>query len=104
VNARWRSAAPLALCACALAVSACGTTKVSKDEVEKQIQAGFAKSGFTAPVKSVKCPDDLDAKVGKSEKCVLTYKSGNALEITATVKSTSGDKARLGFVATKKLK
>ena len=104
MSSRWRSIAPLALCGCALAVSACGTTKVSKSEVEKQIQAGFARSGFTAPVKAVECPDDLEAKVGKSENCVLTYKSGSALQIKATVKSTSGDKARLGFVATKKLK
>ena len=104
MNGRVRSIALPALCASALLVSGCGTSKVSKSEVEKQIQAGFARSGFTAPVKSVKCPDDLEAKVGKSENCVLTYKSGNALQIRATVKSTSGSKARLGFVATKKLK
>lgn len=87
-----------------LLLAACGTKTVSKGEVEKQVQAGFARAGFTAPVKSVKCPKDLDAKVGKSERCVLTYKTGHALEITATVKSVSGDKAHLGFVATKRLK
>ena len=90
----------------ALLASGCGggDKTLSKEELAKQIQTGYARGGYTAPVKSVVCPDDLDAKVGKSEKCALTYRSGHVLEITATIKSVSGGKAHLGFVVTKRLK
>ena len=94
----------LPLACCALLASGCGGKTVAKDKIEKQIQTAFAQKGFTAPVKSVSCPKDLEAKVGKTEKCTLTYKSGHALEVTATIKSVSGDKANFGFVITKRLK
>ena len=94
-----------ALPLCALLVGACGGGErtIAKEEVAKEIQAGFARQGATAPVKKVVCPEDLVAKVGRSEKCALTYRSGHVLEITATVQRVSGSKVHLGFVVTKRL-
>jgi hypothetical protein len=94
----------LALSACAVPLSACGGNTVSKGEIAKQVRSGFAKAGFTAPVKSVTCPKDLDAKTGKSERCTLTYQSGHAVEVTATIKSVSSGTAHFRFVVTKRLK
>jgi ABC-type uncharacterized transport system auxiliary subunit len=94
----------LALCACAVLLSACGGNTVSKGEIAKQVRTGFAKAGFRAPVKSVTCPKDLDAKTGKSERCTLTYQSGHALEVTATIKRVSGSTAHFSFVVTKRLR
>ena len=99
-----RRLAPIALAACVLVVGACGGNTVSKGEIAKQIQASYARNGFTAPVRSVDCPKDLDAKVGKAETCTLTYKSGHAFAVSATIKTVKGSTAHFGFVVTKRLK
>jgi hypothetical protein len=101
---RTRIALPALLAICALLLAACGGKTVSKDEVAKQLQSAFAKRGFTAPVKSVECPKDLDAKAGKTEFCTLTYRSGHALQVKASVTGVSGGKAQLTYVVTKRLK
>lgn len=87
---------------CVLVVTACGDASVSAGDVESQIKTQIGKLG-TAPIKDVSCPEDLVAKVGKSEKCTLTYASGNKLEITATVDKVTDDKANFKMVVTKEL-
>ncbi len=87
---------------CILFVTACGDASVSSGDVESQIKTQIGKLG-TAKISDVSCPDDLEAKVGKSEKCTLTYASGNKLEVTATVDKVSGDTVNFKMVVTKKL-
>jgi hypothetical protein len=94
-------AIPLAL----LAFAGCGTKTVSKDEVEKQVQSYFdnlAKQNGQAKFPDIKCPHDLEAKKGKSERCSAKGTDGT-LGITVTVTDVSGDKASLSFKADDKL-
>ena len=99
-----RTAAAVAVAATALLAAGCGTKSVSKGDIEAQIKDQLAKRGYTAPVKSVSCPDDLEAKVGKKEACTLTYKSGHQFEVRARVVSVSGKTAHLDYTVTKRLK
>jgi hypothetical protein len=89
----------------AIAVAGCGTKSVSKEEVEKQVQAYFdnlAKQNGQTKFPDIKCPDDLEAKKGKSERCSAKGTDGT-LGITVTVTDVSGDKASLSFKADDKL-
>jgi len=85
----------------AIAFTGCGTKKVSKDDIEKQVQAYFdnlAKQNGQASFPKITCPDDLEAKKGKSERC--SAKQGkDTLGITVTVTGVNGDKASLSFKA-----
>ena len=95
-------AIPVAL---AIAFAGCGTKTVSKEEVEKQVQAYFdnlAKQNGQAKFPDIKCPDDLEAKKGKSERCSAKGTDGT-LGITVTVTDVKDDKASLSFKADDKL-
>lgn len=87
---------------CALLLSACGTKSVSKDTVESQIKSGL---GGQAPakIKAVKCPGDLDAKVGKSETCTITLVTGARYAVRAKVKTVDGGNATFDAEVTKQL-
>src|ERR1700742_1308119 len=88
-----------------LACAGCGTKTVSKDDIEKQVQSYFdniAKQNGQASFPKITCPDDLEAKKGKSERC--SAKQGkDTLGITVTVTDVKGDKASLSFKADDKL-
>jgi hypothetical protein len=88
-----------------IAFAGCGTKTVSKGDIEKQAQTYFdnlAQQGGQAKFPSIKCPDDLEAKKGKSERCSAKGTDGT-LGITVTVTAVSGDKASLSFKADDKL-
>ncbi len=98
------------LCATAIATSvflaACGTAKVSSDEVAKQAQTQFDQIAQKAGQKkfpTIKCPDDLEAKKGAKTRCTAKGNDGT-LGITVTVASVKGDKARLNFQGDSALK
>jgi uncharacterized protein DUF4333 len=87
----------LALCAAVLAMVGCsasvsiGGKVLDKSEVEQGASDALAKVVGRAP-DSITCPDDLDAKVGATERCTLTAGS-HKLGMTVTVKSVEGDTA-----------
>ena len=56
----------------------------------------LAKAAGQTP-KSISCPDDLDAKAGAQETCILTADDGTTFNMTATVKSVDGDNTELTF-------
>ena len=80
----------LAMAGCSASVSI-GDKVLDKSEVEQGASAALAKVVGRAP-DSVTCPDDLDAKVGATERCSLTA-GGDTLGMTVTVKSVEGDTA-----------
>jgi len=86
---------------CVLFATACGEKSVSGDDVAAQVKTEIGKQA-TTKVSDVSCPD-LEAKVGKSVKCTLTYADGGKQEITATVDKVDGDKASFKMVVTKNL-
>lgn len=77
----------------AIVVTGCssGTAKVSKSEVEKQTMTQLTKTVGQAP-DDVKCPHDLDAKVGSKMTCVLT-KGSTSYDVAVTVASVKDDTA-----------
>lgn len=98
------------LCAVALtaslALAACGTNTVSKDEVAKQAQTQFNQIAQKAGQKTfpkIKCPDDLDAKKGAKTRCSAKGTDGT-LGITVTVTSVKSNKAQLNFKGDSALK
>jgi Domain of unknown function (DUF4333) len=92
----YRLALPIPLVALALGLAACGDATVSKSEVEDKATSALAKKVGQTP-KSISCPEDLDAKVGAQETCLLTADDGTTINMTATVKSVDGDHTELTF-------
>jgi hypothetical protein len=82
-------------CVTAFVLVAAGCSAGEKILPKEDVEAG-AKEALTKSVgqepDSVSCPDDLDAKVGASERCTLTS-GGDTLGMTVTVKSVDGDNA-----------
>ena len=83
------AAASVALSACEESVSV-GGSSVSKSEIESKATEKLGAEVGQVP-KSVVCPDDLDAKVGESETCVLTAKDGTTYDMTAKITSVDDD-------------
>ena len=79
----------LSLAACEESVSIGGGT-LSKSEVEDGASKALTKEVGQAPTSFV-CPGDLDAKVGATETCVLTDKTGAEYDTTVKVTSVSED-------------
>ena len=88
------------LTALALPLAACGTAQISQSELQTQIQNQWAQQ-YTKP-DSVSCPSALDAKVGATERCILSFTSaGKKLGVTVTVKTVTGDQANFDIQADK---
>ena len=68
-------------------VAGCGST-LDSGSAEKSISNVFAKAGH--PAKSVDCPDDIDAKKGKSFDCTVTLKSGQSFKAHAEQTDDNG--------------
>ena len=77
-----------------LVVVGCGAGEkvLPKEDVEKGSRDALTKAVGKAP-QSVSCPEDLDAKVGASERCTLTDDQGNKLGMTVSVKAVKDDNA-----------
>lgn len=78
----------IGVAAVCLLLSGCGAAAVSKADLEQKI-----KTQLTAQVKqepdSIECPGALEAKVGATQKCVLT-EGATKLGVTVTVTSVEG--------------
>ena len=91
------TAAAIAL---ALLAAGCGEKKLDKATVEQGAKDALAKT-VGRPPQSIKCPEDLEAKVGATQRCVLRDR-GERLGLTVRVSRVEGDKANFDVVVDKK--
>lgn len=82
---------PLAVAA--LAAAGCGDKKLDQADLEKQGLASLERQVGQKAV-GLDCPDDLEAKVGKSTRCTLQADAKTKFGVTITVKSVDGDNAK----------
>lgn len=76
--------------ATALAIGACGgTPTIASDKLEKSVSEALTKQVGQKPDK-IACPHDLEAKVGKKARCVLTA-SGTRYGVSVKITSVSDD-------------
>ena len=88
----------IALAGCNATVTV-GAPTVSAAEIETQAQTEFSEQ---FPVDSVDCPEDLDAEVGATTKCVLVSE-GKSFEMTATITEVQGEDANFDLELTAEL-
>ncbi|HKP89986.1 MAG TPA: DUF4333 domain-containing protein [Thermoleophilaceae bacterium] len=86
--------------AIALAATGCGSNTLDKATVEQGAKDALEKTVGREP-QSIKCPKDLDAKVGASQRCTLTD-HGTTLGMTVRVTRVNGDKASFDVVVDQK--
>ncbi len=80
-----------ALSAALLAGCSVGTTTIDPDKAEKEITKGFEQQVPGSEVKSLKCPDDIEAKKGETAKCDITLADGKKGTINVRVLNDDGD-------------
>ena len=77
--------------ACAAVLAAgCGTKTINSEEAEKKVRAELAEQ-LGASVKSVDCPDDVEAKKGDKFSCTAKGADGTTAKISMTQTTDSGD-------------
>ena len=87
--------------ALAVAAAGCGgSNTLEASAVEQGAKDALAKTVGRAP-QSIRCPKDLDAKVGASERCTLTD-HGTKLGMTVRVTRVHDDKANFDVVVDQK--
>src|SRR3954468_21766770 len=92
---------PAAAIALALVAAGCGgSNTLDKSAVEQGAKDALAKT-VGRPPQSIRCPKDLDAKVGASERCTLTD-HGTTLGMTVRVSRVHDDKANFDVVVDQK--
>ena len=69
---------------------------IPTSEIESKATESLTKQVGQEP-KSIDGPKDLPLEEGASETCVLTADDGTTIDMTATVKSVSGDSFELDF-------
>jgi hypothetical protein len=70
-------------------VAACGATTVDVDAVEKSVRESIDGPG-SVKVDMVDCPDDQEAKVGKTFTCTYDLTDGTSGEVTVSVADEQG--------------
>ena len=95
-----RSLGMATVIALALVGAGCGDKTLDKGTVEQGAKDALAKTVGRAP-QSIKCPKDLDAKVGATERCTLTD-HGTRLGMTVRVTRVHDDKANFDVVVDQK--
>ncbi len=99
---RLTSGTAIGLTLVALAGCSIGKKMVHTDEIEQSAKTALAKKLGQTP-KSIDCAHDVDAKVGASERCILTAATGTRIGLTATVKAVHGDRVEFDFLVGKPL-
>ena len=84
--------------AIAALVAACGEKKVEKAELEEQVKKALAAKVGQEP-KAIRCPGDIDSKVGAKTRCVLVATDDSELDVDVRVSSVEGDRARFDIQA-----
>ena len=73
----------------ALLATACGQSKLDTSRLESQIEKTLAdRTGF--PIKSVSCPDDVEAKKGGTFRCTVTTARGERAVVNVTQTDDQG--------------
>lgn len=86
---RIRFLAPvITAAAVTMLLSGCSSAKVSKEDVAEQIKTQLTAQVGQEP-DSVECPDDLEGKVGATQRCVLTA-GKTKYGVVATVTKVDG--------------
>jgi hypothetical protein len=71
-----------------LLIAGCGGNTLDSSSAEKSISKVFAQSGH--PTKSVNCPDNIDAKKGKTFDCTITLSNGQSVKAHAVQTDDNG--------------
>ena len=80
-----------ALAAALLAGCSIGTTTIDSDKAEKKITEGFEQQVPGSEVKSLSCPDDVEAEKGQTATCDITLADGKKGTINVRVLNDDGD-------------
>jgi hypothetical protein len=80
-----------ALSAALLVGCSVGTTTIDSDKAEKEITKGFEQQVPGSEVKSLSCPDDVEAKKGETAECDITLADGKKGTINVRVLNEDGD-------------
>ena len=77
----------------AVAVGGCsiGSTSIDSDKAEKEITKGFEQQVPGKKVKTLSCPDDVDAEKGTKTTCDIVLASGEKGTINVRVLNDDGD-------------
>ena len=75
---------PVVLLAAGVALTGC-SERVDTGKAEKEIKAGYEKQVPTAKVRSVDCPDEIDAKKGTKASCDMALVNGVLLDVSLEV-------------------
>ena len=84
---------PVGLAGCNFNFST-GSMKIERAKVEKMLMDSLTLK-FEGLLRSVSCPNDLEAKVGVTTRCTITEDDGSTIGVVATV--TSVDKGKGSF-------
>ena len=74
----------------ALVGAGCGTKTLNTDNVETEIKRGLTEQTGTN-VKSVDCPDDVEAKKGENFECEATSDAGQKQRVKVTQLDDDGN-------------
>jgi hypothetical protein len=94
MNLKSLSLAGAALLA-ALALSACGDSVVSSDELSAQVKSSLEDS-VGAPLESVDCPE-VPAEVGEKFSCDATEPNGNGIKIEGEITEADSETDEVSF-------
>ena len=71
-----------------LLLAGCGSSTLDSGSAEQSISKVFKQAGH--PTKKVDCPDDIDAKKGKSFDCTITLSNGQTYKAHAVQTDDNG--------------
>lgn len=80
------------------ALAACSDNEVSVDDLEEQVSTMFTQEVGWTPAE-VDCPDELDAEVDATTRCVASDEDGGQLGVTVTVTGVDGDRVEMDVQA-----
>jgi Ser-tRNA(Ala) deacylase AlaX len=88
-----RSGATAVLLLLSVSAAACSKTEVDRVQLETQVQRSL--EVMTDPkmdVRTVSCPDHLEARTGAQTHCSITTTAGNTVSALVTVRSTNNNR------------
>jgi hypothetical protein len=91
LTSRVRKLATLATLATGVATVAagCGTRTIEGSRVSQRIADGLERQVGQRP-EHVRCPDQIEATVGKRARCTIVGTDGSELGVTVTIKNERG--------------
>jgi Domain of unknown function (DUF4333) len=87
MNRKHAAVGALVLAAVTVAATGCGDVIDSK-KIENQLKSQVEAAGIK--LKSVSCPDNVDAKAGQKFNCTVTTAKGTEVKLNGEVKNDKG--------------